>query len=74
MPILHFSLLQFISLAFKHTIFCSKLPEIVEVEILINLSAKCCKYKELYILHEMRRSLKCYWNLPELDRDQDTDV
>lgn len=61
-------------LLFKHTIFCSKLQEIVEVEIPINLGNKCCNYRGTYMLHETRMNLKCYWNLLKLDRDQDVDA
>jgi hypothetical protein len=60
-------------LLFKHTIFCFKLQEIVVVEIPINLGSKCCNYREVYILHEMRMNLKRYWNLLKLDRDQEID-
>lgn len=61
-------------LLFKHTIFFSKVQEIVEVEIPINLGSKCCNYRGADMLGEMRMNLKCYWNLLKLDRDQDADA
>lgn len=61
-------------LSFTHTIFCSKPTETVEVEIPINPGSKCCNDRGVFILYEMRMNLKCYWNLPQLERGQDLDA
>lgn len=60
-------------LFFKHT-FCSKLPEIIEVEIPINPGSNYCNYRVVFVFYEMRMNLKCYWNLLKMDRDQDSDA
>lgn len=60
--------------SFTHMIFCSKPTEIVQVEIPINPGSKCCNERGVFILYEMRMNLKCYWNLPKLERGQDLDA
>lgn len=49
------SLLQFILLLVKHTIFRSKLTEIVDVEIPMNPGRKRCNYRGVCIFYKINK-------------------